>query len=234
MTAFHEAVEYYVQGLHARGFTRRAMHHAFQSYIHDNWKPFPHQQAELSKWFQALLDRTFLAGAKKPSVPNEPGDSSKGTLLCGLDAINHIMLNQGRMPITRDILDDIADNVAALEAMVSPEATHCMPNEQGNYHVTVMSIALKQLADMYVKVWSPNSNEDPPPVAYVLGNGSHWQALVNEPDGWFVRDKKSFKVHNLKNYLEVCNRRGMVFSLAKEPSKTGGDMDWEGPAHSNK
>ena len=52
LAAFHEAVEYYVQGLFARGFTRRALHHAFQSYIHDYWNPFPHQQGELSKWFQ--------------------------------------------------------------------------------------------------------------------------------------------------------------------------------------
>ena len=58
------------------------------------------------------------------------------------------MVNQGRMPITRDNLDDLADNVASLEAMISNEATYTMPNEQGNYHVSVISIALKQLTDL--------------------------------------------------------------------------------------
>ena len=122
------------------------------------------------------------------------------------------------MPITRDIMDDIADNVASMEAMISPETMLAMPDQQGNYHVTVMSIAIKQLVDLFVQVWNPKCNEEPHPVAYLLGNGAHWQALVKEPEGWFVRDKKSFKVHNLNNYLEVSSRRGMVLSLTKEAS----------------
>ena len=115
---FHVAVEYYVQGLHARGFSRRAMHDAFQSYIQDYWKAYPNQQQELSRWFQGLLLRTFGNSTAPHKGPNTAQTTSQGTLLCGLDAINHIMMNQGRMPVTRDILDDIADNVACLEAMV--------------------------------------------------------------------------------------------------------------------
>ena len=155
-------------------------------------------------------------------------------MLCGLDAINHLMINQGRMPIDRGILDDIADNVAAMEAIISPDTALAMPHEEGNYHVTVMSIAIKQLVDMFVQIWTADKKDEPPPVAYLIGNGAHWQALVQEPGGWFVRDKKSYQVHNLKNYLEVCSRRGMVLSLTKQPSETGGDMDWQGTPNNNK
>ena len=116
---FHVAVKYYVQGLFARGFSRRAMHDAFQSYIHDYWKAYPNQQRELSKWFQGLLSRTFGNNTAPPKGPTIAQTTSQGTLLCGLDAINHIMINQGRMPVTRDILDDIANNVASLEAMIT-------------------------------------------------------------------------------------------------------------------
>ena len=151
--AFQEATEYYVQGLHARGFTRRAMHDGVQSYIQDYLKPYPNQQQELSRWFQSLLARTFGPSqtSHKPST-FVPTTNSQGTLLCGLDAINHVMVNQGRMPINREILDDIADNVASLEAMVTSEATSANPHSEGNYHITVMTIALKQLTDLFVRV----------------------------------------------------------------------------------
>ena len=234
LSAFHEAVDYYVQGLFARGFTRRAMHHAFQSYIHDYWNPFPHQQAELSKWFQNLLNQKFEASSAQQKSPILATMQPKDSLLCGLHAINHIMVNQGRMPITREILDDLADNVATLEATISNEATCTMPHEQGNYHVTVMSIALKQLTDLFVQIWAPGKSDDSTPVAFVIGNGSHWQAIVQEPDGWYVRDHQSFKVHNLTNYLQVCRRRGLVLSLLRMPSDSADDMDWDNTSQNRK
>lgn len=234
MAAFHEAVEYYVQGLFARGFTRRAMHLSFQSYIQDYWKPYPNQQAELSKWFQSLLNQTFGANHMQPKAPIAAVTQPKDSLLCGLHAINHIMVNQGRMPISRDILDDLADNVAALEASISTEATYSMPNEHGNYHISVMSIALKQLTDLYVQIWTPGKSDDVTPVAFVYGNGSHWQAIVQEPDGWYVRDQQSYKVNNLTNYLQVCRRRGMVLSLLRMPTDIAEDMDWDNATQNRK
>ena len=59
MSAFHDAIEYYVQGLYARGFTKKALHHSFQSYIHDHWAQFPHHQQELSRWFNNLVNRIY-------------------------------------------------------------------------------------------------------------------------------------------------------------------------------
>ena len=210
------------------------MHFAFQSYIHDYWKPYPHQQEELSKWFQALLNRTFQGAPKKPDNFSPQAQPPKAALLCGLDAINHIMLNQGRMPIGRDLLDDLADNVASLEAMVCSDMPLTTPDAQGNYHITVMTIALKQLTDLCVEVWTPGKTFATHPTAYILGNGAHWQALVQESNNWHVRDKKSFIVNNLKNYLEVANRRGMVLALLKEPSRATGDIDWENSSQNRK
>ena len=231
LAAFHEAVEYYVQGLFARGFTRKALHHGFQSYIHDYWNPFPHQQQELSKWFQALLNRTFgptnvTPGCQAPQ-PQAAPTTAQGTLLCGLRAINYLMINQGRMPVDREILDDIADNVASLEAAIHADNLSTNPDKEGNYHVTVMSVAIKQLADLFVTVWTPQKATEETPIAYILGNGSHWQALVQENNEWFVRDQKSFKVQNLQNFLQVSTRRGMVLALTRQPP-TQGDMDCDG------
>ena len=241
LPAFHEAIEYYVQGLHARGFTRKALHNGFQSYIHDHWNAFPHQQHELSNWFQMLIKRIFGPTNHPPqptqqSIPAQntnPGNPTKGALLCGLDAINSIMINQGKMPIQRDIVDDIADNVATWEAIVDPQGDLAAPDQEGNYHITVITIALKQFTDLFVNVWTPNGTSQSPPVAYVLGNGFHWQAVVQEADGWFLRDKKSFKIHNLKHYLTVASRRGVVLALSKELPPNG-DMDWEGTAPNRK
>ena len=163
----------------------------------------------------------------KPAGADGTKNTPKGSLLCGLDAINHIMVNQGRMPISRDLLDDLADNVATLEAIVSPGTSESMPHAEGNYHITVMTIALKQLTDLAVEIWDPGQNDlTKPPVAFVRGNGAHWQAFVQEPNGWYIRDKKSFQVRYLKNFLTVSCRHGMVLALRRKPSKPSGDVDW--------
>jgi hypothetical protein len=235
MAAFHEAVEYYVQGLHARGFPKKALHHSFQGYLQDHWTAYPHLQQELSKWFKEMVGRYYPQAKGAPIPPRPQPESSavlpartdaQGSLLCGLRALNHVMVHLGRMPVNRDILDDVADNVAALEAMVSTESAVALPHAEGNYHVTAMSVALKQLADLYVKVWSPSMPPSAADFAYILGNGNHWQALLKEANGWYVRDTKSFKVDNLSNYLTMAARRGMVLTLQKEPPDSG-DMDWD-------
>ena len=224
--AFHEAIEYYVQGLHARGSPRRALHDAFQSYIHDYWTAFPYQQQELSKWFQALLSRTFGPANTPKKDTLMPMTKSHGALLCGLDAINHIMVNQGRMPITRDILDDIADNVASLEVAISDEATSTRPHAEGYYHITVMTIALKQLTDLFVHAVSPEKWTPTNEYAFILGNGRHWQALVKKDNQWWIRDKESHLVYNLHGYLIMASRRGVVLALTNDMPASG-DMDWE-------
>ena len=90
-----------------------------------------------------------------------------------------------------------------------------------------MTIALKQLTDLSVEFWDPGKSDlTKAPVAFVRGNGTHWQALVQEPEGWFIRDKKSFQVRNLNNFLAVSCRHGMVLALRRELSKPSGDVDW--------
>ena len=150
-------------------------------------------------------------------------------MLCGLDAINHILINQGRPPVQRDILDDIAENVALLEAEITPEATSAQPHREGNYHITVMTIALKQLTDHFVRVCRPEKCDHKEEIAFIIGNGHHWQALVKEGNYWFLRDKESFEVNNLHNFLLMASRRGIVLALTKNMPPSG-DMDWEATA----
>ena len=131
------------------------------------------------------------------------------------------------MPITRDILDDIAENVASLEVAISHEATSTRPHAEGYYHITVMTIALKQLTDLFVRVCCPEKWTYTNEYAFILGNGKHWQALVKEGNEWYVRDKEPFKVNNLQGFLKMASRRGVVLGLTKTMPASG-DMDWEG------
>ena len=128
--------------------------------------------------------------------------------------------------MTRGLLDDIADNVASLEAMVTTEATSTTPNIEGNYHITVLTIALKQLTDLFVRVCCPEKCNHAGEIAFLLGNGYHWQALVKEGNHWFIKDKFSFEVNDLQNYLYMASRRGIVLALIKNVPPEG-DMDWE-------
>jgi hypothetical protein len=149
-----------------------------------------------------------------------------------MHALNHVMLHRGRTPVDRDILDDIAHHVAALEASINPNGALTAPNPEGNYHVTVLSLALKQLADLFVQVWS-DATHTGNDFGYIIGNGNHWQSLLPAPDGWYVMDREPYKVHYLQGFLRMSSRRGMVLTLNPEPSPTG-DMDWEVQAPSRK
>lgn len=150
-----------------------------------------------------------------------------------MDAINHLLLHKGRMPIGRDILDDIAHNVASLEAQLCSENPLTIPHVEGNYHVSAMTIALKQLADLYSSIWTPQKMLTPNDSAFLVGNGNHWQALIKESDGWYVCDKGRSQVQDLLNFLQVASRRGMVFQLHSQTPESG-DMDWEADLPSRK
>ena len=142
-----------------------------------------------------------------------------------MHALNHVMVHRGRTLVDRDILDDIAHNVAAMENATSTGHALAAPNPEGNYHVTVLSLALKQLADVFVHVWT-DTNHSNNNYGYIIGNGRHWQALLRTPDGWSVLDRFTYQVHNLRGFLRMSSRRGMVLALNLEPSSSG-DMDWE-------
>ena len=138
MAAFKDSVRYIIDGLYARGFTRRALTDSFESYMKDYWGPFTHAAHDVKKWFHGELDRLykqkiqpFQAAAKTqpPAPPTQapaaipPQFSARGTLLCGLTAINHVMASRGRVPLSRDVLDDVALHVANLEASIRAEGT---------------------------------------------------------------------------------------------------------------
>ena len=107
--------------------------------------------------------------------------SAQGTLLCGMRALNHVMVHRGRTPVDRDILDDIAHHVAAMETATGTGRALTTPHAEGNYHITVLSLALKQLADVFVHAWTDAKHADDN-FGYIIGNGNHWQALLRTPD----------------------------------------------------
>ena len=155
-------------------------------------------------WFHKLMDEVFQPQHASSSPPKQQEPPSvKGTLLCGLDAINHIMAKRDRLPVHHDVLDEITSHVASLEAQVRGDGTplDTAPSKEGNYHVTVLTLAIQLLADLHVSVWKHTSAHQNQPFCYLLGNGHHWQTMVREGDDWFVRDKKSFRVENPMNFL---------------------------------
>lgn len=241
MPAFKEAVSYYVNGLYVRGFQRRALMDSFESYMKDYWTAFPHAANDVRQWFKNLLRRLYDNSSKqndtrKESQPhwapasnvthsqrqNSPPPS--GALLCGLDAINHIMTSRRRPPITRDMLDDIAKHIAHLEASIRNDGTarETQPHREGNYHVTVITLALAHLADLHVSILR-NPNQ-PPAFAYVIGDGSHWQAIIKDEQGWSIRDKTIRYIKDLPNYIK-CLKNGIVLACYLHPTGTEMDVD---------
>jgi hypothetical protein len=125
MAAFREAVEYYVVGLHARGFGERPMIRSYESYMTDCWAALSLAKKDVRDCFHGLLNRVC-----KPAPSNQPtqnprsepvsnsrapearGTTRQGSLLCGLAAINYILAARERMPVQRDILDEVAQHVS--------------------------------------------------------------------------------------------------------------------------
>ena len=242
MAAFKDSVRYTVEGLHSRGFTRRSLMDSFESYMKDYWSPFPYAAQDVRNWFRSELERLFqqkiqpfgstsVRAPAKPAAPKAPAPAftprevAQGTLLCGLDAINHIMASRGRMPLGRDVLDDVALHVANLEAAIRAEGTavDTTPHAEGNYHVTVMSLALTHLVDLHVSVWKPGTST--PAFAFIAGDGKHWQAIVQDSGTWMVRDRRSFKVQDLQNYLACRSRKGIVLLCSEDPVDNPMDAD---------
>ena len=114
----------------------------------------------------------------------------------------------------------------SLEVAISDEATSTRPHAEGYYHITVMTIALKQLTDLFVHAVSPEKWTPTNEYAFILGNGRHWQALVKKDNQWWIRDKESHLVYNLHGYLIMASRRGVVLALTNDMPASG-DMDWE-------
>ena len=236
LAAFKDAVEYFIEGLIARNATKRDLIQSMESYLQDYWSEFPDQARQLRKWFHQKMAEAFAAAGRpaKPATATTSTDQSavrhppqaRETLLCGLDAINHVMVSRNRMPVQRDMLDDIAAHVASLEAAISrPECLVAQVEAAGNYHITTMSLALHHLTDLHVQVWSPERDHSTGSCAYVLGSSSHWQAVVQEDGQWWLRDKQSIAIRDLRSLLLARSKNGMVLACNEEA--TGAEMDYD-------
>jgi hypothetical protein len=239
LAAFKDAVEYFLEGLIARNFGKRDLTHSMESYLQDYWSEFPHQATQLRKWFHQKLVGAFgrprLPGNNTEATTSQAPPTTtaaahppprQGTLLCGLDAINHIMISRSRMPVQRDMLDDIAAHVASLEAAISePNGLVAQAEAAGNYHVTAMSLAVHHLTDLHVHVWTAVQDRPNQSFAYIVGDGRHWQAVVQEDRQWWLRDKQSITIRDLRSLLIARSKNGIV--LACDESATGAEMDYD-------
>lgn len=228
MVAFQEAVQYYAEGLHARGFQRRALMDSFESYMRDHWQAFPYKVIDVRKWFKAELNKMYsvsgtLRGAVnvaastfKPHAIQRGTHGVRGTLLCGLRAINYVLESIKRPEVDRTLLDDIAEHIVQQESLVSVDTDGLLtaPHPEGNYHVDVMTLALKLLTDLHVSVWRPTDLQ--PALAYVLGDGHHYQAVVKENSRWVLKDRDTQRVRNLPSLLRERCRIGMVLACSDQ------------------
>ena len=109
-------------------------------------------------------------------------------------------------------MDDLAAHIAQEEASVRKDnkAVDTEPHEEGNDHVSVIELALRHLADMEVKVWKVSDTRIAD--AYIVGDGSHWQALVKICGKWQLLDQKTQYVSDLNNLLRLRSRQRMVLS----------------------
>ena len=102
-----------------------------------------------------------------------------------------------------------------------------MPRRQGYYHITVLTKAAQIYAGLSSRVIAAaNSPEDPRAVAYLLGCGTHRQAVVKEKGKWILRDRTTCSLaRDLPALLRHRSYHGMAMTLLKSDGSADMDTD---------
>ena len=129
----------------------------------------------------------------------------------------------GASTISRDLLDHITDELATAEACHQShgDAVCLLPNPAGFYHVDVLLKALEMQAGLthsYVKI---DFKDDATAAAFLVGSGSHWQAVVRSSGRWQLCDEWTLQpIRNLVHLVRTRITHGHVVLLLFKSSAT--------------
>ena len=181
----------------------------------------------------------------RPSLP--PGRTTallrQPALLCGLFALNEVLRSLNADTLVRQELDAIADELASAEAAMQEDgdAVDTLPDGRGHYHVTTLTRAAKLYGNLVAKPVDIDFRHNPSAVAFLLGSGDHWQAVIRRYKDhshtftshpadaaftWFLRDEwTSTPVKDIVRFIRSRSSRGMAMLLALDDGSGGLDDD---------
>ena len=223
--SFFKAVIHYAQGLISRGFPSSSLLRAWKRFayekIHD-----PRARKKLTARFMQWVEDQDFSHAYPDEAARQQGKYSqaltrfKGTLMCGLVAVNNIMKALKIEEVTAAEIHTLAKDMAQRECSLiyAQEANMVLDLEvdpRGNYAVDVLLQLLGSRTGSKCTRWVPG---DPLTSSILLiGSGVHWQAILRSNDGlWFLYEQ-SYRnaVSDIFLFLEGKVLNGAVYLVGE-------------------
>ena len=182
------------------------------------------QEASLRSMAQDENDPCNLA--KRRSVSNAEGSATAGdglrskrkkALLCGLFAINALLMIHGKPRIERHQVDEVNAAVADDESKIRedklPLDTHLQM--EGNYALDVIWATIKVYGELDLTKPDFSSDGAPVPGTYLLGDGSHWVVLHSLPrDKWARYDNGvAYPLTDIAGYVCAKAPAGIIMRV---------------------
>jgi len=185
---FLRAVIHYAQGLIARGFPSSALLRAWRKFSHDKID-HPAAWRELTAQFKEWLSQQDFASAHD----DEETQKSKrvaitlanfqATLMCGMTATNHILKACNALPVTAEVMQAKAHEMAEKESVLlyssSPGTVHDLATDpRGNYAVDTLLYLMQSHSNLICERWDATK-----PISsgvMLVGCGQHWQAVLKD------------------------------------------------------
>ena len=111
---FFNAVVHYAQGLVSRGFPANSLLKAWRKFAYEKL-PNPSARRTLTERFKDWLSQQDFATAHPDEQAQQQAryqkakDQFTGTLMCGLVAVNHILVSKHRPRLTAQAMQEIAE-----------------------------------------------------------------------------------------------------------------------------
>jgi len=189
--SFFKAAVHYAQGLISRGFPSSTLLRAWKKFAYDKIPDRDARRKLTGRFTDWVGSQDFSAASpdetsQKQNTLSQALSRFKGTLMCGLHAINNIIKALKCNEVTTAEIHSLASEMAQRECTLiyAQDVGMVLDLEldpRGNYAVDVLLNLLETRTGLKPSRWSPGI----PVLSSVLliGSGVHWQAVIRQIDG---------------------------------------------------
>ena len=220
---FMRAAISYAQGLISRGFPAKTLWRSWSKFCYQK-VTHPGTRRELLNQFKTWVEgQDFSAchldeNAQRQQRLLATMSLFKSSLMCGYDAVNHILSALGRQKISELDIETTAHAMADRESSIiynmdPGTVLDLAADPRGNYAADTLLHVLHTHSTLNVERWRPDQ-----PIsscAILLGSGDHWQAVLMDRDKqWFVLNRyDKCPIQNIMRFLNSWLSNGAVYEI---------------------
>ena len=179
---------HYAQGLVSRGFPASALLRAWRKFAYEKLVHPTARRTLTNQFKEWILQQDFSAAhsderSQQQAQYDKFLSQFKGTLLCGLAAVNHIFLHENMRQLTAQYMHEMAQSMAQKECGLlyssNPDTVHDMAvDPRGNFAADTLLHVLETHTCKAIKRLNHFTIVKSP--ALLFGCGQHWQAVIRD------------------------------------------------------